>query len=392
MRRHVIDERPNWRSKAEQYGFPFHSIGGQVYWDETVAWSFTIDEIEQQLEAPTSELEQICLAFVDRAVSDEAILRRFAIPDMQWSVIRDSWARGDRNLYGRLDLAYDGNGPAKLLEYNADTPTSLFEAAVFQWTWLEDKLASQELPAGADQFNSLHERLVEAFRNIRSSGSSFLLHLACIMESAEDAATVAYLADCARQAGHQTEMIDISSIGITAAGQLTDLQDRPIGALFKLYPWEWLFSEAFSKHLASTRTQFIEPPWKSLLSSKALLPYLWEMAEGHPNLLPAFFADDPRASQIGDHVVKPIHSREGANIKVMKHGQAVEQTDGAYGQGEMVIQALAPLAQFETPEGAGHAIIGSWIVASQSAGIGIREGVGMITRDNARFVPHWIDG
>jgi glutathionylspermidine synthase len=36
-------------------------------------------------------------------------------------------------LYGRFDLAYRGDGPPKLLEYNADTPTALFEAAVVQW-------------------------------------------------------------------------------------------------------------------------------------------------------------------------------------------------------------------------------------------------------------------
>jgi glutathionylspermidine synthase len=391
MRRHLMSERPDWRVKAERYGFPFHSVGGQVYWDETVAWSFSLDEIEQQLEEPTAELEQMCLAFVDRAVSDDGILRRFAIPETQWGLIRDSWSQGHRNLYGRFDLAYDGTGPAKLLEYNADTPTSLFEAAVFQWTWLEDKLAAGKLPAGSDQFNSLHERLVEAFRNIRPGGSSFLLHLACVMDSAEDAATVAYLADCARQAGLQTELINIGDIGVTASGQLTDLQDRAIGALFKLYPWEWLVAEEFARHLPTTRTQFIEPPWKALLSSKALLPYLWEMAEGHPNLLPTFFADDPRVSSLGEHVIKPLHSREGANIQIVRHGQTIEQTDGDYAQNAKVVQALAPLARFESAAGAGHAVIGSWVVASQPAGIGIREGVGMITRDNARFVPHWIE-
>ena len=47
--------------------------------------------------------------------------------------IAASWKRRDASLYGRFDLRYDGQGPAKLLEYNADTPTSLFETAVFQW-------------------------------------------------------------------------------------------------------------------------------------------------------------------------------------------------------------------------------------------------------------------
>jgi glutathionylspermidine synthase len=71
-------------------------------------------------------------------------------------LIREAWAAQPPSLYGRFDLAWSGTGPPKLLEYNADTPTSLVEAAVAQWYWLE------QVHPGGDQFNSLHERLVEA--------------------------------------------------------------------------------------------------------------------------------------------------------------------------------------------------------------------------------------
>ena len=384
MDRIRIAERPDWRAKAEGYGFPFHTIGGEVYWDETVCWRFTLREIEEDLEAPTGELEQLCLAFVAEAMKHETILRKLDIPDAYWSFIRESWSRGDRNLYGRFDLGYDGSGPAKLLEYNADTPTSLFEAAVFQWTWLEDQIASGGLPKGSDQFNSLHERLVEALKGIRR-GQHYLLHLAAVGDSVEDKATVGYLADCARQAGLTTQELAIADIGVTADGAFTDLDDRPIQVLFKLYPWEWLFREQFGKHLPKARTQFIEPPWKALLSTKGLMPLLWEMAPNHPNLLPAFFADDPRARTLGDRVEKPLYSREGANIRVIREGRPDESTPGDYG-GPAIVQALAKTAAFQ----GGHAVIGSWVVASQPAGIGIREDAGMITRDTARFVPHCI--
>ncbi len=138
--------------------------------------------------------------------------------------------------------------------------------------------------------------------------------------------------------------------------------------LFKLYPWEWLFREEFGRHLPKAQTQFIEPPWKALLSTKGLMPMLWDMAPNHPNLLPCFFTDDPRANTLGDRVEKPLHSREGANIRVIRAGGAVESTPGDYG-GPAIVQALAPTARFE----GGHAVIGSWVVASQPAGIGIRE-------------------
>jgi glutathionylspermidine synthase len=390
MRRRALSERPGWRAKAQEYGFPFHTVGGEVYWDESVAWSFTLAEIENGLEAPTAELERLCLAFVEEALKREATMTRLGVPEAFHAFVRDSWARGDRNLYGRFDLAWDGAGQAKLLEYNADTPTSLFEASIFQWTWVEDQMAAGVLPAGSDQFNSLHERLVSALAQVKH-GEPYMLHCAAVADSQEDMATIAYLADCARQAGMGSRELAIGDIGVTAEGQFTDLLDAPIEVLFKLYPWEWLFGEAFAVHLGRSRTQFIEPPWKALLSTKALLPMLWEMAPNHPNLLPAFFTGDPRAAAIPDRVEKPLHSREGQNITIWRGGVRTSVTDGVYG-GPAVAQALAPVARFVDEAGrAGHAVIGSWVVASEPAGIGIREDIGEVTRDTARFVPHWIE-
>jgi glutathionylspermidine synthase len=86
------------------------------------------------------------------------------IPEAFWPLLSESWRRRDASLYGRLDLSYDGWSPAKLLEYNADTPTSIFEAAVFQWTWLEQAIERNIIPKRADQFNSIHERLIDAWK------------------------------------------------------------------------------------------------------------------------------------------------------------------------------------------------------------------------------------
>ena len=134
-------------------GFDFHTIDGERYWDERAYYAFTLDEIERQIEAPTGEIDAMCLELVGRAVDDERDLRRLKIPEAFWPLIRESWHRDEGSLYGRLDLSFDGRGPAKLLEYNADTPTSIFEAAVFQWTWLEQAIERHIIPARADQFN-----------------------------------------------------------------------------------------------------------------------------------------------------------------------------------------------------------------------------------------------
>ncbi|CCJ76861.1 Similarity with glutathionylspermidine synthase, group 1 [Cronobacter muytjensii 530] len=41
-----------------------------------------------------------------------------------------------------MDFVWTGQGPVKLLEYNADTPTSLYESAYFQWQWLKTRAAT----------------------------------------------------------------------------------------------------------------------------------------------------------------------------------------------------------------------------------------------------------
>ena len=116
-------------TRPKQTGFAFHTIDGERYWDERAYYAFTLEEIERDIEAPTAELDAMCRELVARAVDDERMLKLLRIPERFWTFIAASWKRGDPSLYGRFDLSYDGQGPAKLLEYNADTPTSVFETA-----------------------------------------------------------------------------------------------------------------------------------------------------------------------------------------------------------------------------------------------------------------------
>ncbi|MGE3246907.1 MAG: glutathionylspermidine synthase family protein, partial [Beijerinckiaceae bacterium] len=279
MQRIPIAERANFKARVEELGFDFHTIDGYPYWDETAYYAFTLREIEDDIEGPSEDLAALCLEFVDKAVASEEILESLCIPRHAWDLIRDSWRRKDPTLYGRFDLAYDGKGPAKLLEYNADTPTSLYEAAVFQWVWLEDCMAQKRLKADADQYNSVHEKLIAGLREM---GRNRLLHLSCLEGSIEDNGTIAYIADCALQAGHRTSMLKVSDIGLSPDGVFVDLKDRPIEWMFKLYPWEWMLEDEFGKSPAMTKTSWLEPPWKALLSNKGMLVHLWEMEPGHP--------------------------------------------------------------------------------------------------------------
>jgi glutathionylspermidine synthase len=386
MRRVACRERSDWRRTAEAEGFVFHSPGGEPYWDETGYYAFTLKEIEEDLEAPTVELHQMGYEIVRRAIRDESILARLQIPQSAWDTIANSYNRREPSLYGRFDLAYDGRGPAKLLEYNADTPTSLYEAGYFQWGWLEQSIANGTLPKDADQFNSIHDKLIAALQRICGGEP---LHLAAMSGEIEDRGTVGYIEDCARQAGLETSYIDLESIGLSGDGHFVDLDNRPIARLFKLYPWEWIFADEFAKAIPNSPTRFIEPAWKAILSNKGLLPLLWELAPNHPNLLQAYFETDTRKAALGPtYARKPLYSREGANVSLIRRGEVLDTDDGPYGAEGFVRQALVELPHFD----GNYAVIGSWIIGEEPAGMGIREDKTPITKNTSRFLPHAIVG
>ncbi|MDB6182715.1 glutathionylspermidine synthase family protein [Paracoccus fistulariae] len=406
MQKVTLPERPNWRETAEEVGFTFADMHGEPYWDESSAYQFSLAEVENDIEDPSTELHAMCREAVEHILSSDALIARMGIPEAYHDLVADSWRRNEPEIYGRFDLAYDGNGPAKLLEYNADTPTSLYESASFQWQWLEDQLAAGVLPGGADQFNGIHEALIERFRGLFDPNTD--LHFTAIGGNTEDYATVEAMGWAAREAGMGAHYTDLEKIGVTKDGQFVDDQDRIIGTLFKLYPWEDLLREDYARHIAGSGALFLEPAWKALVSNKGLLPVLWQMFEGHPNLLPAFFADDvadalvagqkpvPAVAASFDraadairagHVVKPLFSREGASISIVENGDVTETSpNNDYDDHPKIVQALATLPDFD----GFHPIIGSWVVGGTCVGMGLREDRARITQDLSRFKPHFI--
>jgi glutathionylspermidine synthase len=384
MQRIACPERNDWQQTAEACGFDFHTMDGMRYWDERAYYAFTLKEIEDEIETATAEIDAMCLELVGRAVDNETCLQRLKIPESLWPFIAESWHGDQPSLYGRLDLAFTGGGPAKLLEYNADTPTSIFESAVFQWTWLEQAIERRIIPARADQFNSIHERLIEAWKKIARGAH---LHLAGTTESSEDYGTLAYLQDTATQAGLSTTLIDVEDIGWRSSGGFVDLDNRDMTFVFKLYPWEWMFRDEFGSKLAEARTRWVEPPWKAILSNKGILPLLWEMFPGHPNLLAAYFEDDPRAKKLGSSFVrKPLYSREGANVVLVSEAVPFAEREGPYGSEGFVRQDLAPVRKFSEQ----FPVLGSWLVDHVPCGLSIREDETPITGNTSRFLPHAI--
>jgi glutathionylspermidine synthase len=381
VERRRTSPRPDWARIVESQGLSFHTTDAGPYWDESVYYYFTRREIDE-LEAASYALNDLCLAAVEHLLTErpELLVERFLIPPPFVDLCRRSWDRDEITIYGRFDFSYDGRNPPKLLEYNADTPTALLEAGVAQWHWMK------ECYPRLDQFNSIHERLIEAWGRWKAESglSGETVYFTSVTTADEDVMTAAYLRDTAMQAGLTTEQFDMTEIGWNwPRRQFVDRTERPMRACFKLYPWEWMLREPFAPQLLESfdNTHWLEPAWKMILSNKAILPVLWELNPGHPNLLPAAH------ERLGWACVrKPIFGREGAGVMILPEGaQEPPYQPPTPHAGPCIYQGLRTLPNFD---GGHFPLIGSWMVNGHACGIGIREDRTAITGNLSRFVPH----
>ena len=265
-----------------------------------------MDEV-LSLEADVEVLHSMCLEAVEHVVTAERF-RDFAIPECVWAAVAASWRRSDPHVYGRFDLRYDGGGPAKLLEYNADTPTTLLEASILQWHWLQDVFPDD------DQWNSLHEKLVERWGEIRQRlpGDDVYFTWSRGDPTGEDHVTVGYLQETAAEAGLSTIGLSIEDVGWDVvpralrrprrAPHVDGLQALPVGvgAHRRL--------RQARAHVAARDAVAGAAVEGDRCSNKALLAVLWEMYPGHPNLLPAYL-DEP--GMLTEYVRKPRLGRRG---------------------------------------------------------------------------------
>ena len=376
MKRITITPRNNWQDAVEKLGFGFHSTN-TPYWDESAYYSFTMDEI-LTIEKATSQLWEMCLTAVQYTI-DNNLYHQFRIPQSFVPYFEKTWNEDHPSIYGRFDFCYK-DGKVKMLEFNADTPTSLYEAGVIQWFWLQD------FDKTKDQFNSIHEKLIEKWKFLHAYLYKGILHFGCIKESLEDLTNTEYLRDCAMQAGIPSKLLFMDDIGWNEEFRFfVDLEDMPIKNIFKLYPWEWMIKEEFGKNIETdkNKTFFIEPAWKMILSNKSILPLLWQLFPGHENLLPSYFQN----KQLSSYAKKPIFSREGANIDIVIENTLAYSTKGEYGEEGFIYQDLFELPSFD----GNFPVVGSWVIGQEPAGIGIREANNLITDNLSRFIPHLIE-
>ncbi len=374
MKRFSIGPRPDYKTKIERLGFDFHSD----YWCEQAYYAISPEEVETLEEATREAYRMYCEAasyVIERA--PDFMMRILGIPDIVCERIQASWNNDDLSLYGRFDFMLDENGIPKILEFNADTPTSLLEASVIQWEWKEDLFPQH------DQYNGIHEGLVQSWKDMFPEGCE--IHFAGALDNNEDTGNLQYLASTAMEAGFSTRVLDINALNLQD-GVFYDPSGERIHRCFKLYPWEWMMEESPEGCVADVH--WIEPLWKLVMSNKAILSIVSQLFPNSPYILPAHLSR-PRS---GTYCKKPVYSREGHNISVVEIAEWNEkairpETAGDYGNQAYVYQEyLKPTAY-----NGRYPVIGSWIIGGEAAGIGIRESKSEITDNLSEFIPHIIE-
>jgi glutathionylspermidine synthase len=379
--RHALMRDDAFPRRAEALGFRFHSPDDREYWARDACYALTPEAVAA-LESAARELDGMIAAAVD------AVVRRgdygaFGFTDRLAALVEASHRAGEPSLYGRFDFRLAPDGAIKLFEFNAETPAALLEAAVVQLAWFEETPPGPATRPGSDQWNMIDDALAARWP---ARGLPRLVHFAAEHEREDEVAQVAYLMATARAAGHEAEFLPVEDISWHEQAGFVTPGGTPLRACFKLYPWDWLDAEEGGRLLPLGRTRWIEPARRMIAANKAILVTLWEMFPGHPLLLPASL---DRGAIDGPAIGKPALGLEGHGMRV--EGVAGDvSTEVAEGlpSSPTIWQQWAPLPGHATPQGDAFPVMGVWMVGHEPCGLGIREGDGLVTTLEDRFVPH----
>ena len=374
----------------ESLGFVWHTDSDETSYisDELVVISET--EAEAYYEA-TNELYDMYVEAAEHVIENN-LFHEIGIPFNLVDVIKESWENDVHwHLYGRFDLAGGiDNKPIKLLEFNADTPTALFETAIIQWAMIKQNNLEEE-----SQFNALYESLVDNFKRLvtleedvstfeeRYDGWNFLF--TSVKGNSEEENTVKLLQHIAADAGFNTEFAYIDDIEFSSQDGIF-YNEQNYELWFKLIPWEDIALE--ESDLAMLLTNIIKnqkaiifnPAYTLLFQSKGLLKILWDLYPNHPLLLETSF--EALEGQI--QVKKPVFGREGGSISILdEDATSIENIEGDYDSHKMVYQAYTELAT----DSKGLSYQAGIFYAYEACGLGFRKG-GKILDNMSKFVGH----
>ncbi len=374
----------------ESLGFVWHTDSDESSYISDELLVLSKAEAEAYYEA-TNTLYDMVVEAAEHVVENN-LFHEIGIPFNLVEVIKESWENDVHwHLYGRFDLAGGIDGkPIKLLEFNADTPTALFETAILQWAMLK-----QDGLEESSQFNALYEALIDNFKRFvtleedvstfeeRYDGWNFLF--TSVKGNSEEENTVRLLQHIATEAGYQTEFAYIDDIEFSAEEGIS-YNDKNYELWFKLIPWEDIALE--ESDLAMLLTNIIKdqkaiifnPAYTLLFQSKGLLKILWDIYPNHPLLLETSF--EPLEGQ--KQVEKPVFGREGGSVSILDaEANALESVEGDYDNHKMVYQAYTELAT----DAQGQSYQAGVFYAYEACGLGFRKG-GKILNNMSKFVGH----
>lgn len=377
----------------ESIGFGWHTdLDGSRYISNELV-SITQDEAEAFYEA-TNELYDMYVAAAEYVINND-LFHELGIPFNLVDIIKASWENDVHwHLYGRFDLAGGVDGkPIKLIEFNADTPTSLFETAIIQWAMLKFNNLDE-----AAQFNDVYEALVENFKRLitlEEDTSRFdeyyegwKILFSSIAGSVEDENTTRLLESAARDAGFECDFAFVDEVsfddenGIFWNGQNWEYW-------FKLIPWEMIAIDEsdlaliIKNIIKNQKAIILNPAYTLLFQSKGIMKILWDLYPNHPLLLESSFEPLNGKKQ----VKKPFLAREGANVSIINSDGSIEiQNDGEYANGKFLYQEFADFAKDEN----GNSYQAGMFFAFEGCALGFRKGKDII--DNySKFVGHIIE-
>jgi len=354
-----------------------------------------VEVSESEAEAYYAAANTLYDMYVEAAqhVIDQQLYSNLGIDPLLVPLIEQSWERDDWHLYGRFDLAGGLDGrPIKLIEFNADTPTSLFETSIVQWALLKANGMHE-----ARQFNNLHAMLQENFRRLvvgddadfASCYKDQKVLFSSIAGLPEDERTVRYLQQVAHEAGLYTDFAFMDEAGFIPKQGVFNRDQQRADFWFKLYPWEDFASDEPEltgmlqtiSDLGSTR--FINPAYSLLFQSKGIMKVLCDLYPESPYLLRTSFEPLDGIAQ----VEKKLFGREGENTRITdRDGKLIAETAGEYGHHRSIFQEYVEFPR----DLLGHRYQAGVFYAYEACGLGFRRG-GEILDNMSKFVGHIID-
>ncbi|MBD3805740.1 glutathionylspermidine synthase family protein [Sulfuricurvum sp.] len=380
-----IDDR-----SLEQIGFQWHTDNDESKYvaDELVIIS------DEEAEAYYEAVNELYDMYAEAAqyVIDNNLFFDLGIPFNLIDAIKKSWENDVHwHLYGRFDLAGGVDGkPIKLIEFNADTPTALFETAILQWALLKHNRLDEER-----QFNNVYQAISDNFKRLvtlfddpelfEKYYDGWKILFSSISGNIEEEQTVRLLQQMAIDAGFVTGFEPLGGVKFDDDG-IYNAHEEPYEYWFKLYPWEDIAIEEselatqLSTIMSNKKAIILNPAYTLLFQSKGMMKILCDLFPNSPYLLKTSF--EPLKGV--PYVEKRMFGREGANVRILDaSGSVTESNDGPYGNFKPIYQEYVEFPR----DAAGNSYQAGVFFAYEACGLGFRRG-GKILNNMSKFVGH----